>query len=177
MAVNASACASDMHTHIDFIFVLYCIILYCMMCHSAKQSNIDSNYAYEFGGGCNLEVGGSVIINNSVFSRNRAGSSGGGIRGRERLDLTNVLFDRNYAVRQGNPFNISYMCIFIFKDIVVAQLLGTDSANSSSTVQYTSCVPALLQPTAYRAAACERQYGHNVLTALCDCCYYYSAHR
>jgi predicted outer membrane repeat protein len=66
---------------------------------------MDRNYAYEFGGGCNLEVGGSVIINNTVFSRNRAGSSGGGIRGRERLDLSNVLFDRNYAVRQGKSFN------------------------------------------------------------------------
>jgi predicted outer membrane repeat protein len=62
---------------------------------------LDSNYAYEFGGGCNLEVGGSVIINNTVFCRNTADSSGGGIRGRERLDLTNVLFDNNYAVRQG----------------------------------------------------------------------------
>jgi predicted outer membrane repeat protein len=84
---------------------------------------MDSNYAYEFGGGCNLEVGGSVIINNTVFSRNRAGSSGGGIRARERLDLSNVLFDSNYAVRQGKSFDstrlhhvgiITLPCIYFY---------------------------------------------------------------
>jgi predicted outer membrane repeat protein len=73
-----------------------------------EQSIVERNYAYEFGGGCNLEVGGSVIINNTVFSRNSADSSGGGIRARERLDLSNVLFDRNYAVRQGKHMITSY---------------------------------------------------------------------
>jgi predicted outer membrane repeat protein len=110
---------------------------------------MDSNYAYEFGGGCNLEVGGSVIINNTVFSRNRAGSSGGGIRARERLDLSTMLFDKvslltvhDYIMLASSLYLVS---ISMMAD--AAHLLRTESANSPSNVQNTTSVLTLLQLT------------------------------
>ena len=68
-----------------------------------KNLTITNGYTYSFGGG--ITNGGTLVIENSVFSTNNAGYGGGGIYSRGAVTVTDSIISDNSANMGGGIYN------------------------------------------------------------------------